>query len=180
KILQRAVVEVLNAIYETDFLGFSYGFRPGRQAHMALDILATAIRFKKISWILDADVSRYLDASSHYTSRCFQGIEEVRSGRRYLYSQAFCSSPVDMNRLDFAALYTLQDRLPRDAEQQHCLVHLHVSFRRIFNKARTQLIVDSDAPRRAGRHLLSCNEAIIEPAMQGGGSEAQCACCLLD
>src|SRR5687768_8930417 len=43
KILQRAVVEVLNAIYEVDFLGFSYGFRPGRQAHFALDILATAI-----------------------------------------------------------------------------------------------------------------------------------------
>ena len=65
KILQRAVVEVLNAIYETDFLGFSYGFRPGRQAHVALDILATAIRFKKISWILDADVSRYFDRVSH-------------------------------------------------------------------------------------------------------------------
>ncbi|MGH9625402.1 MAG: group II intron reverse transcriptase/maturase [Bryobacteraceae bacterium] len=65
KILQRAVVEVLNAIYETDFLGFSYGFRPGRQAHMALDILATAIRFKKISWILDADVSRYFDRVNH-------------------------------------------------------------------------------------------------------------------
>ena len=65
KILQRAVVEVLNAIYETDFLGFSYGFRPGRQAHVALDILATAIRFRKISWILDADVSRYFDRVSH-------------------------------------------------------------------------------------------------------------------
>lgn len=65
KILQRAVVEVLNAIYETDFLGFSYGFRPGRRAHVALDILATAIRFKKISWILDADVKSYFDRVNH-------------------------------------------------------------------------------------------------------------------
>jgi RNA-directed DNA polymerase len=44
KIVQRAVVEILNAIYETDFLGFSYGFRPGRHQHHALDALATAIK----------------------------------------------------------------------------------------------------------------------------------------
>ena len=63
KIVQRAVVEVLNAIYEADFLGFSYGFRPGRRAHVALDALAIGIRFKKISWVLDADVRNYLDLS---------------------------------------------------------------------------------------------------------------------
>jgi RNA-directed DNA polymerase len=56
KLLQRAVVEVLNAIYETDFLGFSYGFRPGRSQHHALDALAVAIGSKKVSWILDADI----------------------------------------------------------------------------------------------------------------------------
>jgi RNA-directed DNA polymerase len=65
KILQRAVAEVLSAIYESDFLGFSYGFRPGRRAHVALDVLATAIRFKKISWILDADVQSYYDRIDH-------------------------------------------------------------------------------------------------------------------
>jgi group II intron reverse transcriptase/maturase len=65
KILQRAVAEVLSAIFEVDFLGFSYGFRPGRRAHEALDMLATAIRFKKISWILDADVKSYFDRVSH-------------------------------------------------------------------------------------------------------------------
>ena len=62
KIVQRAVAEVLNAIYEVDFLGFSYGFRPGRQAHQALDALAIGIRFKKISWILDADIRGYFGA----------------------------------------------------------------------------------------------------------------------
>jgi RNA-directed DNA polymerase len=65
KIIQRAVTEVLNAIYEVDFLGFSYGFRPGRRAHVALDALAIGIRYKKISWILDADIRGYFDAINH-------------------------------------------------------------------------------------------------------------------
>ncbi len=56
KILQRAVVEVLNAIYEVDFLGFSCGFRPGRGPHDALDALATGIIRKKVGWALDADI----------------------------------------------------------------------------------------------------------------------------
>jgi group II intron reverse transcriptase/maturase len=59
KILQRAVVEVLNAVYEEDFLGFSYGFRPGRGPHDALDALAVGITERKVNWILDADVSDF-------------------------------------------------------------------------------------------------------------------------
>src|ERR1039458_3632413 len=59
KVLQRAVVEVLNAIYEEDFLGFSYGFRPGRSPHDALDALAIGISERKVNWILDADVSDF-------------------------------------------------------------------------------------------------------------------------
>src|SRR5947207_3944229 len=56
KIVQRAVVEVLNAIYEEDFLGFSYGFRPGRRPHDALDALAVALERKRVNWVLDADI----------------------------------------------------------------------------------------------------------------------------
>ena len=59
KVLQRAVVEVLNGIYEADFVGFSYGFRPGRKPHDALDALATGIKRKKVSWVLDADIRDY-------------------------------------------------------------------------------------------------------------------------
>jgi RNA-directed DNA polymerase len=59
KILQRAVVEVLNAIYEEDFLGFSYGFRPGRSPHDALDALAVGIARKKVNYVLDADISDF-------------------------------------------------------------------------------------------------------------------------
>src|ERR671914_606522 len=65
KILQRAVVEVLNGIYETDFLGFSYGFRPGRSAHRALDALAAGIYRRKVNWVLDADIRGFYDAIDH-------------------------------------------------------------------------------------------------------------------
>jgi len=64
KIVQRAVVMVLNAIYEEDFLGLSYGFRPGRGQHDALDALVTGIGNTKVNWILDADIRSFLDAVS--------------------------------------------------------------------------------------------------------------------
>jgi group II intron reverse transcriptase/maturase len=65
KIVQRAVVEVLNAIYECDFLGFSYGFRPGRSQHYALDALAVGIEKRKVNWILDADIRDYFTSLDH-------------------------------------------------------------------------------------------------------------------
>ena len=62
KIVQRALVDVvLNPIYEEEFLGFSYGFRPGRRAHDALDALAYVIERRKVSWIVDCDIRRYFD-----------------------------------------------------------------------------------------------------------------------
>ena len=65
KIVQRAAVEVLNAIYETDFLGFSYGFRPGRSQHQALDALYTGLLTRKVDWVLDVDIKGFFDAISH-------------------------------------------------------------------------------------------------------------------
>lgn len=65
KIVQRAVVEVLNAIYETEFLGFSYGFRPERSPHQALDALAAGIQMKKVGWVLDADIRSFFDTLDH-------------------------------------------------------------------------------------------------------------------
>src|SRR5213595_3488811 len=64
KIVQRATVAVLNAIYEEDFLGFSYGFRPGRGAHDALDALAVGIGSRKVNFILDADIRAFFDTVS--------------------------------------------------------------------------------------------------------------------
>lgn len=65
KILQRAVVEVLNAVYETDFRGFSYGFRPGRNPHQALDALTVGIWRKKVNWVLDADIRDFFTSLDH-------------------------------------------------------------------------------------------------------------------
>ena len=96
KIVQRAVVEVLNAIYEEDFIGFSYGFRPGRSQHDAMDALSVAIDRTPVNWILDADIRNFLDGLSqdwlvrfagaphgrpaHYPS-CTQVAQGGRSGR---------------------------------------------------------------------------------------------------
>jgi group II intron reverse transcriptase/maturase len=65
KIVQRAVVEVLNAIYEEDFLGFSYGFRPKRSPHQALDALTVGITTKRVNWVLDADLRSFFDTLKH-------------------------------------------------------------------------------------------------------------------
>src|ERR1700716_269577 len=64
KIVQRATAAVLNAIYEEDFLGFSYGFRPGRSAHDAMDALVVAIERRKVNFILDADIRSFFDTVS--------------------------------------------------------------------------------------------------------------------
>ncbi len=65
KILQRALVEVLNAVYECDFLGFSYGFRPGRSQHDALDALAAGITRRRVNWVLDVDIRDYFSSLDH-------------------------------------------------------------------------------------------------------------------
>jgi RNA-directed DNA polymerase len=65
KIVQQAVVSVLNQIYEQDFLGFSYGFRPGRSPHNALDAIWVGITRKKVSWVLDADLRSFFDTINH-------------------------------------------------------------------------------------------------------------------
>src|SRR5207344_3033112 len=65
KIVQQAVVYVLEAIYEEDFLGFSYGFRPGRGQHDALDALHAGIYRKQVNWVLDADIQGFLDPVSY-------------------------------------------------------------------------------------------------------------------
>jgi len=65
KVLQRAVVEVLNAIYEQDFVGFSYGFRAGRKPHDALDALAAGIKTRRENWVLDLDFRDYFSSLDH-------------------------------------------------------------------------------------------------------------------
>ncbi len=65
KIVQQAAVTILNQIYEVDFKGFSYGFRPGRSPHQALDALTVGIQRKRVNWVLDADIRGFFDNLSH-------------------------------------------------------------------------------------------------------------------
>ncbi|MDR0779807.1 MAG: group II intron reverse transcriptase/maturase [Pseudomonadales bacterium] len=65
KLVQLATVEVLNAIYEQDFVGFSYGFRPGKSAHNALDAVSVGVERRKVNWMLDADISKFYDTIEH-------------------------------------------------------------------------------------------------------------------
>lgn len=82
KVVQQAVVTVLNNIYEEDFLGFSYGFRPGRSQHDALDALTVGLRRKKVNWVLDLDVRGFFDNVSHEWLVKF--IEHRNADRRIL------------------------------------------------------------------------------------------------
>lgn len=65
KIVQHAVVTALTPIYEADFLGSSYGFRPGRNPHNALDALWMALHWKRVNWVLDADIKAFFDTVEH-------------------------------------------------------------------------------------------------------------------
>jgi group II intron reverse transcriptase/maturase len=82
KIVQQAVLWVLQAIYEQDFLGFSYGFRPQRSQHDALDALSVAIVTKKVNWILDADIKGFFDNIDH--DRLMEFLEHRIGDRRIL------------------------------------------------------------------------------------------------
>jgi RNA-directed DNA polymerase len=80
KIVQQAVVTILNEIYEVDFRGFSYGFRPGRSPHQALDALSVGLHRKRVNWVLDADIRGFLDRVSY----CPLVIEKVVAADRPL------------------------------------------------------------------------------------------------
>src|SRR6266852_1495565 len=82
KLVQQAAVTILNQIYEVDFLGFSYGFRPGRSPHQALDALHVGIQRKRVNWILDADIQGFFDNMSHEWTMKF--VEHRVADRRML------------------------------------------------------------------------------------------------
>src|SRR6202162_4199095 len=82
KIVQQAVVTILNQIYEVDFKGFSHGFRPGRSPHQALDALTAGIQWKRVNWVLDADIRGFFDNMNHEWTMKF--VEHRVADRRML------------------------------------------------------------------------------------------------
>jgi RNA-directed DNA polymerase len=82
KSFNRLWVTILNQIFEVDFKGFSYGFRPGRSPHQALDALTVGIQWKRVNWVLDADIRGFFDNMSHEWTMKF--IEHRVADRRVL------------------------------------------------------------------------------------------------
>ena len=105
KIVQRAVVEVLNAVYEVDFLGFSYWFRPGRNPHHALDALTVGIWRKRVNWVLDADIRDFFTNLDH-------GLLILETHGRTRRSAIRCSRnlPKQMTRTTFCPWKDLESR----------------------------------------------------------------------
>jgi len=121
RLVQMALKLVLEPIFEADFYPTSYGFRPGRSTHDALAKIQRRLHptpsgTSEYRFVIEGDIKGCLDVASYYTFRFFERVEEVRSSCRYLNSYAFCPSAIDVNGLKLAALYTLQDGLPPDAE----------------------------------------------------------------
>ena len=115
RVCQQALANRLEPVFEKVFDPSSFGYRKGRKTADALTKIWREIQAGN-EWIVDADLKDYLDVASYYTFSFFERVEEVRRGCRYLNSYAFCPSAIDVNGLKLAALYTLQDGLPRDAE----------------------------------------------------------------
>src|SRR3982750_1617659 len=104
KIVQQGVVTILNEIYEVDFRGFSYGFRPGRNPHQALDALSVGLHRKRVNWVLDADIRGFLDTASY----CPLVTEKIRLLFHDSDSQALTSTLPYQHGFELATLYTLQ------------------------------------------------------------------------
>ena len=134
--MQALYLLTLEPISESTADGNSYGFRPFRSTADALVQCRNVLARKHSSrWILEGDIKGCLDASSQYTSSYFSSVKKARSGRRYLNSQAFAASTIDVNGLQLTTLYTLQDCLPCHAKKMDGFDHRHIAVRYIFNKA---------------------------------------------
>jgi RNA-directed DNA polymerase len=125
KVLQRAMVEVLNAIYEQDFLGFSYGFRPGRSPHDALDALAAGILKRRVDWVLDADFREYFTSLDHrWLARFLE--HRIADGRVLRLIQKWMSAGV----IEDGAWTACEEGVPQGASVSPLLanVYLHYVF----------------------------------------------------
>ena len=127
KVLQRAVAMVVEAVYEQDFLNCSYGFRPGRSAHQALEALWRGLMDMGGAVVIEVDIQSFLDASSYCTPVCCSAGKESWHHFRKLDSQAFSAPLPDVHGLKLAALYTLQDSLAADAQSERGLEHRDVA-----------------------------------------------------
>src|SRR6516165_2615177 len=172
RIVQTAVKLVIEPVFEADFLPCSFGFRPKRSQHDALQVLIDQ-SWKGRRWVLESDIANCLVPSSH-CQRVHGSVVKQGVFRPWdQYSQALSASVAHMERLQLAALDTLQHRLARDAEDAHGVDDRDVASGGVLDEARAQLVVDADPPGRAGSVLLAADEAGLKPAEDRRGGDAQ-------
>jgi RNA-directed DNA polymerase len=126
RVVQKALLNVLEPIFERDFAAHSYGFRPRRGCKDALRRVDELLK-AGYTWVVDADLKGYLDAASYCTSVCCGAGKEGRHRVRKLDSQAFSAPLPDVNGVKLAALYTLQDGLAADAQSERGFEHRDVA-----------------------------------------------------
>lgn len=123
KIVQRATVEVLNAVYETDFRGISYGFRPGRSQHDALDAVTVAIEQRKVSWVLDADIRGFFDTIDH--SRMLEFIGHRIADRRV---QRHIKKWLHAGVLEDGMVRTVEEGVPQGGSISPLLANIYLHY----------------------------------------------------
>jgi len=126
RVVQTAAKLVLEPIFEADFADCAYGYRPKRSALDAVRSVHQSLQ-DGYTDVVDADVSKYLDASSYCTPVCCGAGKESRHRLWKLDSQAFSASLLDVNGVKLAALYTLQDGLAADAQSERGFEHRDVA-----------------------------------------------------
>ena len=171
KIVQRATVEVMNAIYEADFLGFSYGFRPGRSQHNSLDALYTGLLTKHVNWVLDLDIRGFFDAILHEWLVKF--IEHRIADRRVVrLIQKWLNAGV----LEDGKRTRMEEGTPRGGSASPLLANIYLDY--VFDlwgqaeepsSARTNAALDqrSGNQRHNCRSARGCNRRVWESLHRG-------------
>ena len=172
RIVGQALLQVLDPLFDTQMSNRSFGFRKGRKAHQAI---ATVIADAKEGFrvVIDADIASFLETSSQCTPCVDLAVEEARKRVRHADPQALSASGADMNGVELAALYTMQHRLARHAEDPDGVDDGDVAFGRIFDEARAQIVGDADTPRRPRRELLCGDEPVVDPAVDRRSGDAE-------
>ena len=179
KLVQRAVAEVMGAVLEADFKGFSYGFRPGRSPHNALDAIVVGLKRKKIGWILDADIRGFFDTLDH---GCLLGFVQRRiaDARMHEAIRRWLKAGV----LEDGIWHDVQEGTPQGGSISPLLANIYLHYvldewldewRR--SQAHGDVIAvrfaDDCAPRRRGKEAeRSPGRSLASAGMRGGPSES--------
>jgi hypothetical protein len=164
---QTLVRLALDPEWQARFEPNSYGFRPGRSCHDAIEAIFTAIHYTP-KFGFDADIAGCLEPSSHCPHGAGEGHEEVSHALHLLGdldTEARLASPVDVDSAQLATLGTLQDGLPGNPQRLHRRAHRQPAGRRVLSEAGTELVGQANLPGGTRRELLTAEEAVLQPAV---------------